>query len=135
MDAATRDRLMAAAVAAKQRAYCPYSRFPVGAAALTDDGTIAVGCNVENASYGLTICAERNAVAAAVVAGSRRLVAVAIATDAPTPTTPCGACRQTLHEFGPTMTVLSVSAAGEVAEWPLADLLPAAFGVAAPEDG
>ena len=91
------DVLLSAARAAATRAYCPYSRFAVGAALLADDGRIFTGANVENASYGLTICAERAALFAAVNAGVRRFRALAVV--ARTPATPCGACRQVLAEF------------------------------------
>lgn len=93
------DALLAAARAAARRAYCPYSRFPVGAAILTDDDRIFTGANVENASYGLTLCAERAALLAAVHAGARRFAALAVVTQTPTPAAPCGACRQVLAEF------------------------------------
>jgi cytidine deaminase len=100
------DELAAAARAVQRHAYAPASRFPVGAAVLADGGRVFSGCNVENASYGLTICAERAAVCAAVAAGVRAIRAVAVATDAREPARPCGACRQVLAEFGPAMTVL-----------------------------
>lgn len=98
--------MLAAARAAQANAYAPASRFRVGAAVLGDDGRIFAGCNVENASYGLTVCAERNATAAAVAAGVRALRAVVVVTDLLDPARPCGACRQVLAEFGPSMAVL-----------------------------
>lgn len=98
--------MLAAARAAQANAYAPASRFRVGAAVLGDDGRIFAGCNVENASYGLTVCAERNAVAAAVAAGVRALRAVVVVTDLLDPARPCGACRQVLAEFGPSMGVV-----------------------------
>jgi cytidine deaminase len=122
------ERLIAAARAAREHAYAPYSGFRVGAAVLAE-GAIYSGSNVENASYGLTICAERVAVFAAVAAGQRRVEAVAVVGDPSSPTAPCGACRQVLHEFGPTMTVV-MAAEGEVIVRPLRDLLPLAFGSA-----
>jgi cytidine deaminase len=120
------DRLLAAALAARERAYAPYSQFPVGAAVLAGNEIFA-GCNVENASFGLTICAERVAVFSAVVAGHRLIEAVAIAGDPSNPSAPCGACRQVLHEFGAGMTVILVSNAEPVIS-SLTSLLPMAFG-------
>jgi cytidine deaminase len=127
-------RLIAAAREARERAYAPYSRFLVGAAVLAG-GRIYRGANVENASYGLTICAERAAVFAAVNAGQRRIDAVAVYTDTPSPTPPCGACRQVLNEFGPQMTVLSATLAGAVTRARLSDLLPDSFGPESLPDG
>lgn len=98
--------LVDAARTARRNAYAPYSKFQVGAAVLTESGEIFAGCNVENASYGLTICAERVAAAAAVAAGHVKLAAVAVVT--PGGHAPCGACRQFLAEFGPRMPVLLV---------------------------
>ena len=120
-------RLVAAATAARGRAYAPYSRFAVGAAVLAG-GQIYTGANVENASYGLSICAERAAVFAAVGAGARTIEAVAVVTDTPLPTPPCGACRQVLNEFGPQMTVISATVGGAVTRTNLSDLLPSSFG-------
>lgn len=91
--------LLRAAARARQAAYAPYSRYQVGAAVLTPSGRIFAGCNVENVSFGLTLCAERNAVAQMVAAGERTILAVAILTAGPEPGTPCGMCRQTLAEF------------------------------------
>ena len=119
--------LLAAARAARARAYAPYSRFAVGAAVLDEQGRVHAGCNVENASYGLTICAERAAVCAAVAAGARDLVAVAIATDLEQPGRPCGACRQVLAEFGLGMQVLLVGRAGVRQQTTLRALLPDPF--------
>ena len=97
--------LIEAALKVREHAYAPYSEFAVGAAVLTEDGNIFVGCNVENASYGLAICAERNAIASAIAAGKRKFVAVAIAA---TPlASPCGACRQFIFEFGDDIQVIS----------------------------
>ncbi|WP_428304757.1 cytidine deaminase [Lacipirellula sp.] len=97
-----------AAQAVRSNAYAPYSRFHVGAALLAADGEIFAGCNVENASYGLTICAERVAIGSAVAAGHRQIVAVAVATSGGH--SPCGACRQVLSEFGPAMEVILIDA-------------------------
>jgi cytidine deaminase len=100
----------------------------VGAAILDEDGTVVGGSNVENASYGLSMCAERNAVHTAVVRGSKRIVAVAVVTENERPTWPCGACRQVLLEFGPDMLVVSEGAGGSREERKLGDLLPDSFG-------
>jgi cytidine deaminase len=113
----------------QQRAYAPYSRFNVGAAVLAD-GKIVTGCNVENASYGLAICAERTAVFAAVLAGAHRLQAVAVCSDASPPSSPCGACRQVLLEFAPdpaAVTVTAINSLGERRSWTLAELIPDGF--------
>lgn len=120
--------LFDAARDASTRAYAPYSRFHVGAAVLADDGRVFTAANVENASYGLTSCAERNAVFGAVSAGVRRIVAVAIHTPTGAPVSPCGACRQVIFEFGPTAAVLSCCDSGGERRWSIEDLLPGAFG-------
>jgi len=121
-------QLREAAIAASQKAYCPYSRFAVGAALLTDDGRIFAGCNVENASYGLTICAERNAVFHAVAAGVRRIVALVVFTPTSTATAPCGACRQVLNEFGADAEVVTFCNGPDSQHFRVSELLPAAFG-------
>jgi cytidine deaminase len=126
---ATLDEMLAAARAALPRAYAPYSGFAVGAALLNADGAIRTGVNIENASYPLSVCAERNAVGAMVLSGERKILAVAVATDSPTPTPPCGGCRQVLWEFGDAETpVVAEGADGARARWRLGDLLPHAFG-------
>lgn len=121
------DGLETAARAAQAHAYAPYSHFRVGAALEAEDGTVFAGCNVENASYGLTICAERAAVTAAVTHGARRFRRIVVVSDTDPPSAPCGACRQVLAEFGPAMPVEGVGRNTRVA-WTMADLLPAAFG-------
>jgi cytidine deaminase len=123
------DELAGAARAIRSRAYAPYSGFLVGAAVLSEDGTIYPGVNLENASYPLSVCAERNAVAATVLAGQRRILAVAVATDGERPTPPCGGCRQVLWEFGDADTPVVAEGAGGVrVRWTLGQLLPDAFG-------
>ena len=121
------DALTAEARSARGRAYAPYSRFSVGAAVATDAGVFS-GANVENASYGLSICAERVAAASAIAAGARRIEAIAITSSAARATPPCGACRQFLHEFNPDMLVVSEGMNGERKEWRLSELLVDGFG-------
>ena len=122
------EELVEEARSVRERAYAPYSRFLVGAAVLAGDQVFAAP-NIENASYPLSVCAERNAVAAAVSAGHRQIEAVAVVGSGDGPTPPCGGCRQVLFEFGgPGMTVIAVSPGGERLMWALEDLLPAAFG-------
>jgi cytidine deaminase len=125
---AERTKLLAAARAVRLRAHAPYSKFRVGAAVLDERGRVHVGCNVENASFGLTVCAERNAIAAAVAAGGKRLRAVAVIAD-PT-ATPCGACRQVIAEFGPATTeILLARPTGTPRATTLGALLPEAFSL------
>jgi cytidine deaminase len=111
---------------ARERAYAPYSRFAVGAALLTTSNEVFCGCNVENLSFGLTSCAERNAVFAAVQAGQRRFTAVAVVADSIAPVTPCGACRQVLAEFGLDLIVISANLQGATYQTGIAELLPRA---------
>lgn len=115
------------ALAARLNAYAPYSRCKVGAAIITNSGQIYVGCNVENASYGATICAERNAVGAAVAAGETGITDVVVVTDNDPPWPPCGICRQFLMEFNPKTRVLLGNPAGITQSFTLDELLPAAF--------
>ena len=117
--------LVQQAIAARQRAYAPYSRYLVGAALLTSDGTVLLGCNVENASYPATICAERVALTAAVAQGYRDFVAIAVATQ--NGGTPCGICRQVMAELAPAMTVLIADAVGKFRTTTVPELLPGAF--------
>ncbi|MGE0868717.1 MAG: cytidine deaminase [Kofleriaceae bacterium] len=121
--------LIQRAIAAQHRAYAPYSKFAVGAA-VKMSGQIFDGANVENASYPLSVCAERTAIATAVVAGARQLEALAVCTSSSPPSAPCGACRQVMLEFAtdPTrVTVTAVNPAGEQRSWKLSELLPDAF--------
>jgi cytidine deaminase len=118
--------LVAAAEQAMASAYAPYSGFRVGAALECEDGTVFVGANVENSSFGLTICAERSAVVTAVTHGKQRFSRIAIRTEAEEPVAPCGACRQFLSEFAPNLQVLSVYSGGQT-EWTLRALLPVPF--------
>ena len=117
--------LIEAAWEAREMAYAPYSKFQVGAALLAKDGRIFLGCNVENISYGLTNCAERVAIGAAIAAGVREFVAVAVVADTGVPISPCGACRQVLAEFGVPKILLANRS--ECIEFTLAELLPRAL--------
>jgi len=123
---ATIDRLVEAASRARAAAYAPYSGFAVGAAVLTDDGSIFTGANVENASYGLSVCAERHAIGTAVGNGHRSLVALAVVTSTTPPSSPCGACRQVITEFGP-MAVILANLEGARIVTGSEELLPMAF--------
>ncbi len=122
----TIDRLVAAASEVRDQAHAPYSNFTVGAAIIDAGGRIHVGCNVENASYGLSVCAERHAVAAAVSAGGQGIKGLAVVTDTSPPTSPCGACRQVLVEFGDFPVILA-NIEGERIVTSVGDLLPDAF--------
>lgn len=116
--------LLEAARTTREQAYAPYSRFAVGAALRTKSGRVFTGCNVENLSFGLTICAERAAVFSAVAAGEREFEALAVVADSREPVTPCGACRQVLAEFAPSLPVCSANLQGAVFESSIAVLLP-----------
>jgi cytidine deaminase len=105
--------LVEAAARARDRAYAPYSLYRVGAAALAPDGAIFAGCNVENASYGLALCAERSAVAQLIAAGATRIAAIAVVTAGPEPARPCGLCRQTLCEFADDDLPIGLAIAGD----------------------
>lgn len=128
LDKQNRDRLVQAARDAMQHAYAPYSRFRVGAALLTSNGQIVSGCNVENASYGLSNCAERTAIFAAIANSGPQLdiQAIAVVNDQGVPCSPCGACRQVIFEFGPLATVVFQDAEGWK-ERPITELLPEGF--------
>ena len=122
------EKMLAAARAAFKNAYAPYSNFRVGSAILTECGALYSGCNVENASYGMTSCAERNAIFAAVAAegSGMRIKAVAVATERDGPCAPCGACRQVIYEFGPEALVLFRGQSG-TEQMPITKLLPEGF--------
>jgi cytidine deaminase len=122
----TPQELVAAALEARSHAYAPYSHYQVGAAVLTRDGSVIVGCNVENAAYPATICAERVALTAAVAQGKRDFAAIAVATA--NGGTPCGTCRQVMAELGPEMAVYISDAAGNYIATDVHALLPASFG-------
>jgi cytidine deaminase len=127
MDPAQQDELIRAALDAQQRAYCPFSNFPVGAALRTESGRIFQGVNVENASFGLTNCAERVAVGAAIAAGEREFTAIAVVSRGGV--SPCGACRQVLAEFNPSLPIAMVDSLrpGEIHHATLDQLLPGRF--------
>lgn len=118
------DELVIAAWQARESAYAPYSRFAVGAAVMTHDGRIFTGCNVENLSYGLTMCAERVAIGAAVAAGARSFRMIAVVADTAVPISPCGACRQVMAEFGVSRVILANRS--ERLEFTMEELLPRA---------
>jgi cytidine deaminase len=119
--------LIDAARAARERAWAPFSKFKVGAALEAEDGTIVTGCNIENATYGLTLCAERVAMFKAVSEGHRRFVRIAVVTDTESPTSPCGPCRQILWEFGGNLEVIMANLRRETARHRLEELLPLPF--------
>ena len=126
----TESQLCAAAVAMLERAYCPYSRFPVGAALECADGSIFTGCNIENAAYSPSICAERTAMAKAVSEGHRDFRRIAIAGTGEDFCVPCGVCRQVLSEFAPDLEIIALNGRGEQRRFTLRELLPYSFGPA-----
>ena len=119
-----KNELREAAIQARLQAYAPYSRFLVGAALQTASGLVVSGCNVENVSFGLTMCAERVCVGKAIAQGEKTFQALAIIADTDTPIVPCGACRQVLAEFAPALVITSWTLAGDSNEFSLSDLLP-----------
>lgn len=119
--------IVAAAIAAREKAFAPYSRFSVGAALVAEDGTVVSGCNVESASYGLTICAERVALVKGVSEGHTRFRCVAVVADTDDLTPPCGACRQLLWEFAPDAEVVLANLSGKTARHTMRELLPHGF--------
>lgn len=123
----TDEQLVEVARKAREAAYVPYSRFPVGAALLTEDGTLYSGCNIENASFGLTTCGERTAIFKAVSDGHRRFATIAVIADTEGPCSPCGACRQVMSEFGPDARVILTNLHGNTLITSVRELLPGAF--------
>jgi len=119
-----KNELREAAIQARLQAYAPYSRFLVGAALQTASGLVVSGCNVENVSFGLTMCAERVCVGKAIAQGEKTFQALAIIADTDAPIVPCGACRQVLAEFAPALIITSWTLAGNSGEFSLSDLLP-----------
>jgi cytidine deaminase len=120
----TDQQLVTQAIEVAGRAYAPYSRFHVGAVLVGKDGRMFAGCNVENISFGLTICAERNAVFAAVAAGCREFARIVIVADTAVPASPCGACRQVLAEFDPDLEIVLANFRGQTEIFRLSELLP-----------
>ena len=122
------EKLLQLAKQAREHAHVPYSKFPVGAAVLTKDGTVYQGCNIENASFGLTNCAERTAVFKAVSEGDKEFQTIVVTADTEGPVSPCGACRQVLVEFcEPEMPVVLTNKKGDIKETTVSELLPGAF--------
>ncbi|WP_103895916.1 cytidine deaminase [Caloramator fervidus] len=129
------EELVALAIKAKENAYAPYSNFRVGAALLTEEGKVFTGCNVENASYGGTVCAERTALFKAISEGYKKFKAIAITSDSDNLTFPCGICRQVLSEFGLEFDVIVSNKKGEYKVYKLKELLPYAFSSSDIEGG
>jgi cytidine deaminase len=124
-----RQALVQKALEARKMAYVPYSRFPVGAALLSESGKVYLGCNIENAAYPLCNCAERTALFKAYSEGDQRYTAIAVVADTPQPVSPCGACRQVMAELcPPDMKVILANTKGDVTETTVSALLPGAFG-------
>lgn len=123
----TREELKSAAVSMLERSYCPYSHFPVGAALECEDGAVYTGCNIENAGYSATVCAERTAVFKAVSDGHRRFKRIVVAGRSDSPCVPCGECRQVLSEFAPELEVICLDKDGNELTLSLTDLLPHSF--------
>ena len=123
----TREELKAKAVSMLEMSYCPYSHFPVGAALECEDGTVYTGCNIENAGYSATVCAERTAVFKAVSEGHRRFKRIVVAGRSDSPCVPCGECRQVLSEFAPELEVICLDKDGSELALSLTDLLPHSF--------
>ena len=130
-----KEKLMELACSMKEKSYCAYSRFAVGAALECEDGSVFTGCNVENASYGLAICAERTAAVKAVSEGRRDFRRIVISGSGRDFCYPCGACRQFLYEFNPDMEVISLNGQGESKSMLLRQLLPCGFGADSMEPG
>lgn len=126
-----KEQLIQLAKDVRANAYVPYSNFPVGAVLVTESGKIYTGTNVENSSYGLTICAERNAIFKAVSEGERRFTTLVVVADTDKPCMPCGGCRQVIREFGSEIKIIATNLSGQIKENTIAELLPDAFG---PED-
>jgi len=122
------EKLIKEAEKARKKAYTPYSKFKVGAAVLCDDGKIFSGCNIENASFGLTICAERVAFFKAISEGSTKIKAIAVIGNTNKPCSPCGACRQVISEFGEDIPLIMTNLKGDVKIKKIKELLPEAFG-------